>query len=362
MLYMASLRLKDELGIEWGQDDRIVTDGDYRPERWPADTPIFGRFFLRLPTGIPPGVYTPTLTLFTQEAAGTVALRPVEIARPTAPPPMPPEFVPPRSAGASTPLTLLGVHLFQSEAAPCRKVNGELFWEATRPITEDYRIAVAVGEHREEVPLAPEGSLSLLQPGDRIRSYFQIAFPCRALDVRAELEIRLLRADGTESGGVWHGPTVTVRTQRVFAEPTVPYEPLEAEFGPGFATLLGYRLDPLPVRAGEPFTVTLIWRAGFTDDVPRSGFVHVTPPDAPVTLVAQHDGWPAQNARPTYTWVSGEVILDPHPLPGVPAGEYRLGIGLYAPDGERMPPVVSGASPPDRALRVPFVVVPAGGP
>ncbi len=362
MLYMASFRLRDGLGTEWGQDDRIVTDGDYRPERWPADTPIFGRFFLRLPAGIPPGVYTPTLTLFTREAAGTIALRPVEIARPTAPPPMPPEFVPPRAVGTTAPLALLGAHLFQSEGAPCRSIVGELFWEVTGPVTEEYRIAVGVGDYREEAHLAPGESLFLLRPGDRIRSYFRLTFPCRALDLEGELEVRLLRADGTETGGVWYGPTVTVRAQRVFAEPPVSYEPLGAEFGSGFATLLGYRLDPPQVRAGEPFTVTLIWRAGFTDDTPRSVFVHITPPDAPLTLVTQHDGWPAQNARPTHTWVPGEIILDPHPFSGIPAGEYRLGIGLYDPGGERMPLVVSGDSPPDRALRVPFVVISAVGP
>ena len=361
-IYMASFRLKDGLGIEWGQDDRIVTDGDYRPERWPVDTPIFGRFFLQLPAGIPPGVYTPTLTLFTQEAAGTIALHPVVIARPANPPPLPPEFSPPRSAGVTAPLTLLGVHLFRDETVPCRSIVGELFWEVTEPIREEYRISVGAGDYREEAPLAPEGVLLLLHPGDRIRSYFQITFPCRALDVQAEMEIHLLRADGTEAGGVWYGPPVTVRAERVFAEPSETYEPLGAEFGPGFATLLGYRLEPPQVRAGEPFTVTLIWRAGFTDEVPRSVFVHITPPGAPTSLVAQHDGWPVLNGRPTHIWVAGEIVRDPHPFPGIPAGEYWLGIGLYDPSGERMPLIVSGKSPPDRALRVPFVVVPAGRP
>lgn len=360
MPYSASFRLRDGLGTEWGQDDRAVTDGEYRPERWPPETPILGRFSLSLPAGIPPGVYTPTLILFTQEAAGRIELRPVVIARPAAPPEMPSEFVPPRAAGTTAPLNLLGVHLFDGQAAPCLSIVGELFWEVTRPLSEEYRIALQVGEYRDGALLAPPGSLSLLQVGDRLRTYFWMTFPCRALETQAALEVRLLRADGVEAGGVWYGPTVTVQAERVFAAPTVPYTPLEADFGPGFATLLGYRLDPPQVRAGEPFTVTLIWRAGLTDDVPRSVFVHITPPHDPTSLVAQHDGWPAQNTRPTHTWVWGEVILDPHPFSGIPAGEYRLGIGLYVPDGERMPLVVAGESPPDRALRVPFVVLAAG--
>ncbi|MDW7991353.1 MAG: hypothetical protein RMK65_04260 [Anaerolineae bacterium] len=356
LLYMASFRLTDPLGIEWGQDDRIVTDGDYRPERWVPGIPIFGRFFLHLPAGIPPGVYTPTLTIFTEQSVGRIALRPIMVTQPSVPPEVPGEFTAVRSAGMSAPLNLLGIRLFQSVGAPCRKITGELFWEILEPLREEYRVAIVVGDHREENPLTPPGSQALLRPGDRIRSYFHLTFPCRALDLEADLEVRLLRADGRETGGVWHGPTVRVRTERVFAEPTFPYEPVGADFGPGFATLLGYRLDPSEVRAGEPFTVTLVWRAGYTDDIPRSVFVHVTPPGAPLSLVAQHDGWPSLNGRPTHTWVWGEIVADPHPLPGVPAGTYQIRVGLYSPDGERLPVVVGTESPPDRAVSFPLTV------
>lgn len=356
LLYMASFRLTDPLGIEWGQDDRIVTDGDYRPERWVPGIPIFGRFFLHLPAGIPPGVYTPTLTIFTEQSVGRIALRPIMVTQPSVPPEVPGEFTAVRSAGMSAPLNLLGIRLFQSVGAPCRKITGELFWEILEPLREEYRVAIVVGDHREENPLTPPGSQALLRPGDRIRSYFHLTFPCRALDLEADLEVRLLRADGREAGGVWRGPTVRVRTERVFAEPTFPYEPVGADFGPGFATLLGYRLDPSEVRAGEPFTVTLVWRAGYTDDIPRSVFVHVTPPGAPLSLVAQHDGWPSLNGRPTHTWVWGEIVADPHPLPGVPAGTYQIRVGLYSPDGERLPVVVGTESPPDRAVSFPLTV------
>jgi len=356
LTYAASFRLRDALGTEWGQDDRVLTDGDYRPERWPSGVPVLGRFFLSLPAGIPPGVYTPTLTLFTTEAAKSIALHPITVTRPVSPPEMPEEFTPARLEGPTGPLMLLGVHLFEGQAGICGRILGELFWEVRAPLREEYRVVVSAGGYQEENPLVPADSQALLCPGDRIRSYFQLTFPCRALDLQADLEVRLIRADGTETGGVWYGPPVTVRTERVFAEPTVPYEPVGAEFGPGFATLLGYRVDPSPVRAGEPFTVTLIWRAGFTDDVPRSVFVHIALPDASAPLAAQHDGWPAGGARPTHTWVWGEIITDPHPLPGLPAGLYQIRVGLYGPDGERMPVTLGPESPPDRALSFPLEV------
>ncbi len=354
--YAASFRLRDARGTEWGQDDRVLTDGDYRPERWPPGVPILGRFFLSLPAGIPPGIYTPTLTLFTPAARETLSLRPVALTYPTAPPEMPPEFTPARPEGLIGPLMLLGVHLFEDQAGICGRILGELFWEVKEPLREAYRVVVSAGGHREENPLAPADSQALLRPGDRIRSYFQLPFPCRVLDLEAPLEVRLVRADGVETGGVWYGPTVAVRTERVFAEPTIPYEPVGAEFGPGFATLVGYRLDPPEVPAGEPFTVTLIWRAGLTDDIPRSVFVHIAPPDAPAPLAAQHDGWPAGGACPTHTWVSGEIITDPHPLPGLPPGRYQIRVGLYAPDGERMPVIFGLGAPPDRALSFPLEI------
>ena len=357
--HRASFRLRDALGVEWGQDDRTLAAGGYRLDRWPAGVPVLERFSLELPAGIPPGPYTPTLILYASGSARAVALRPVTVTRPAAPPEMPEEFVPVRPKGeGSAPLTLLGVHLFQDRVAICGRIVGELFWEVRESLSDPYRVAVAVGGYRAENPLAPPDALALLCPGDRLRSYFQLPFPCRALDLQADLEVRLLRADGTETGGVWNGPPVAVQTERVFVEPTIPYEPVGAEFGPGFATLLGYRLDPPEVRAGEPFTVTLIWRAGTTDEIPRSVFVHIAPPDAPSPLAAQHDGWPILGMRPTHTWAQGEVIIDPHPLPGLPPGTYRVRVGLYNPnDGERLPVTVGAESPEDRALSFSLEVV-----
>lgn len=270
---------------------------------------------------------------------------------------MPEEFPPARLEGPTGPLMLLGVHLFEGQAGICGRILGELFWEVRTPLREEYRVLVSAGGYREENPLVPADSRALLGSGDRIRSYFQLSFPCRVLDLEVPLEVRLVRADEVETGGHWYDPPVTVWAERVFAEPTVPYERVGAEFGPGFTTLLGYRIDPPEVRAGEPFTVTLIWRAGLTDDIPRSVFVHVTLPGAPAPLVAQHDGWPLLNARPTHTWVLGEIITDPHPLPGLPAGKYQIRLGLYVPDGERMPVNVGSVGLPDRAPSFPLEVL-----
>ena len=53
----------------------------------------------------------------------------------------------------------------------------------------------------------------------------------------------------------------------------------------------------------------------------------------------------------------GEVITDPHSLPGLPAGRYQIRVGLYGPDGERMSVTLGPDSPPDRALSFPLEVL-----
>jgi hypothetical protein len=61
--------------------------------------------------------------------------------------------------------------------------------------------------------------------------------------------------------------------------------------------------------------------------------------DAEGKLVAQHDGPPNAGQSPTSGWLKGDRVLDEHqiPLPAdLPAGEYRLIVGLYDAAGERL--------------------------
>lgn len=83
---------------------------------------------------------------------------------------------------------------------------------------------------------------------------------------------------------------------------------------------------------GERIVVTLSWRALQSGTRPLTVFVHLY--DASGTLVAQHDGPPAQGFVPTPFWRAGDRIRDVHvvsltkPLAG---GAYRVAIGVYDP-------------------------------
>ena len=67
-------------------------------------------------------------------------------------------------------------------------------------------------------------------------------------------------------------------------------------------------------------------------------FVHLL--DAEGQLQAQADSPPTSGKYPTSVWDAGEFIADMHTLslaPDLPAGEYRVAIGLYDPNtGQRL--------------------------
>jgi hypothetical protein len=99
-----------------------------------------------------------------------------------------------------------------------------------------------------------------------------------------------------------------------------------------FAELLGYKVETGRLSAGQPFQVILYWQA--LNDVPvethYTVFTQLLAADG--HLIAQHDGPPAENRRPTLTWVGGEVIEDVHMLVFSDAGysgPVTLIVGLY---------------------------------
>jgi len=87
--------------------------------------------------------------------------------------------------------------------------------------------------------------------------------------------------------------------------------------------LLGAVLEPTVggLKPGQPFTVTLVWRAEGWIDQSYHVFLHLL--DADGVLVTQSDGLPARGTQPTLAWLPGEVVLDqrvltlPEAVPGI---------------------------------------------
>jgi len=365
--YQVVLRLLDARGDEWGRVNSTPGGGDYRPSRWPVATPVLGRYALTPDPWTPPGSYTPTLTVYLAgEAEATVTLQPVTITVTTGEAPvLPAKAVSVEWTGADilgnrspqgegtqqdSPLHLLGIWIGRSTARPCQTVEGWTYWESAADAAPGLRLMVGIEDHRLELPVVAASAAPVWPVGSRFATQFRLPIGCRALDAQSPLDVQLRSASGTTLAA-WHGPMMHIVSGRSFTPPDGILA-ITGDFGPGVAALIGYTITPEP-RAGEPFTVTLYWRAGETGDAPYTVFVHVTPPEAPAPLIAQHDGWPALGAKPTNTWVAGEIVADAHPLGGIPAGTYQLRIGLYDAAG-RLPLYMDNAA--RDAVTIPLVV------
>jgi uncharacterized membrane protein len=112
----------------------------------------------------------------------------------------------------------------------------------------------------------------------------------------------------------------------------------DAKFGDAIV-LANYQLDSRETRAGDVLTLTLNWRVEQSPNARHKVFVHLL--DANGRVVAQRDGEPVGDLRPTTTWRAGEIIADNYGIfiePGTSPGDYRIEIGMYRADsGTRLP-------------------------
>lgn len=137
----------------------------------------------------------------------------------------------------------------------------------------------------------------------------------------------------------------------------IPFVRRPARFGDSVA-LLGYELTPGELRSritplegadarelapGAPLQINLYWRALAPMARDYSLFVHVY--DAAGQRVAQRDLPLRYGDYPTSHWQPGELVIDraDMPLPALPAGAYRLLIGLYDAETGAPLPTEDGA-------------------
>lgn len=135
---------------------------------------------------------------------------------------------------------------------------------------------------------------------------------------------------------------------RTFEPPSQVGHVTDVRFGDDFQ-LLGYDL----AQDGDALNVTLHWQALQRPITYYKVFVHLFDPETGA-VVAQDDAVPRRWTYPTTWWEAGEVVSDAIPLSmaEVPAGRYRLAVGMYHPDsGERLPVTdAAGEGPPDGRL------------
>lgn len=112
-------------------------------------------------------------------------------------------------------------------------------------------------------------------------------------------------------------------------------KPVSLDFS-GQIKLVGYQA-PATAKAGQTFSVGIYWQTVKTPSVDYTTFLHVL--DASGKTVSQVDLAPFAGTRPTSTWKPGDLVRDEYPLTlpaNLPAGKYRVVVGLYQPNGPRL--------------------------
>jgi hypothetical protein len=149
-----------------------------------------------------------------------------------------------------------------------------------------------------------------------------------------ELELRVVDAASGETAGML-ARTIELGAEAVSYVPALEGMAYAADvtYG-GTIRLLGYT----PQMEGGRLEVDLYWLALDVTEEDEKVFVHLVDPASGETL-AQVDTMPRDWSYPTSRWGRREVFVDRIVLDvsGVPAGTYRLAVGMYPPDGDRLP-------------------------
>jgi hypothetical protein len=103
--------------------------------------------------------------------------------------------------------------------------------------------------------------------------------------------------------------------------------------------LAGYDAQPAEVRPGEILYLQLHWLVDQAPTADWTVFIHLVDPVSG-EVVAGFDSRPGAGSLPTDRWRPGWRVLDEYqvPLPSdLAPGDYTLRMGLYQPDGPRLP-------------------------
>ncbi|MCI0397616.1 MAG: glycosyltransferase family 39 protein [Chloroflexi bacterium] len=264
---------------------------------------------------------------------------------------------------------LVGYTLSPEYVQPGQPVQLVLYWQRRADINADYRVFIHLVTaaydkiaQQDAEPLAGVFPTSLWPAGEVIADPYTFVVPGDAVPGKYRFDVGLYRpvtgrrlpllnGAGKAVGDHLLLGAITVGTVLPAATPAVTSN---ATFGePPLIRLLGYDLQTAQAKRGGALTLDLYWQALATVPVDYTVFVHLL--DESGAIVSQRDVMPADGRFPTSLWFAGETVRDPHQLQlpaGLPAGTYRLLVGLYRPaSGERLVAQDSqGNEFPDRAL------------
>ncbi|MBM4466004.1 MAG: hypothetical protein FJ014_10715 [Chloroflexi bacterium] len=353
--YALSLRLVDEQGHLWSQwDEWLENDTSLLTYAWKVGEVNEGYHALSLAAGTPPGRYQVKMVVYSTHTlrrlsilddrdapAGTeYTLGMVSVVSPAVPPTIEELAIPhPLHHDFDGQVELLGYDLSSTEVRAGEVVRVILFWRALRSMDSDYHLHLQGRDSEGHVwaegklPLANEGyPTSRWNEGEVIRGQYDLAVEATAPISEFPLLANLLdEATGlsVEKKGISLTRLTVVAPERLFAVPTEIQYPLRANLADKVA-FLGYDLDKTTVKPNGTLHLTLYWQALARMETSYTVFTHLL--DAQSRIWGQQDNVPMKGARPTTSWLPGEVVIDEYQIvvdAAAPAGEYQIEVGMY---------------------------------
>lgn len=266
-------------------------------------------------------------------------------------------------------LRLMGYHLAGLEFWQGRPLTFKLLWQPEQTPQENYELRLELVDRAgrtvyktQAPPVAEWYPTSQWTAGQAVLDLQGFVIPPRQTPGSYTLRLSLLKGDaplsvsGKRTESLWGFFPRTVAFESASLDlAQITIRPRERTFHAGKIShalsatwgdsirLLGYDWDG-PPPPGQNVRLVLYWQALRDIDTPYTVFTHIIGPNE--TLVGQKDSWPRNGDYPTSMWMKGEVIRDEYFIPvsrQLPAGDYRLQIGLYDPEThERLAAVQNG--------------------
>lgn len=229
-----------------------------------------------------------------------------------------------------------------------------LLWQKLDNLGSDHSIALRLTDtnavtwaSRDSLPHNGDASFTALAIGERLLDRHGLTIPAgtppgnyqlrlSVYDQADDRPLDLLDANGQPRGVEAALATVqVVPPQRPLAPDSLPVQyPVNVDFDQR-VRLLGFSIGQGPFRAGDPLTFSLFWQSLADGQEPYVVFAQLQDEAGePVALSETPPTYPSQH------WSDGTLLRDPRQigLPAtLPAGSYRLAVGLLRPDRSRVP-------------------------
>lgn len=370
---LTKLQLVDADGKVWTTRRQLSRYGTAGSQYWMANQLIEDWYELFVPQDMPAGTYTLQIARgeVPWQTAGTVQLNSARARDSVA------SISQPLNVSFGNNIRMLGYNApSQVTARAGDRLPMTLFWQASGDVSEDYSVFVHLLD-RDSNLSAQEDSLPnngftpsmLWAPGETIPDQHTLTLPRDIRPGEYQLVTGLYRfrdlsrlpvfMDGKRS----EDDFVPLATIKVTADrPFQPQYSSTLRLGSAirlqgfswaardrannvFSRVSGGTLPTLATTPGSQLELDVEWHADAKPERDYTVFVHLV--DSAGKVVRQKDNPPVDGYYPTHIWESGERVIDAFSLPlqGLPAGEYKVLIGMYDSETlERLPVVDAGGN------------------